>query len=140
MLTFSKEINFLFESFMYWNKTHCFGYEFIVQESLSQHLVNFIHLPQKLAKNVFWGWSEGLSNTRSKGPFPFMLMGLCPININFQGNPCLSSSLFLVSLIHKVIEMSSKASVCTLKIPFQFSLIFIFSVLLIHFHWLNPVC
>lgn len=85
MITFSK-------SFMYLNKTHCFGYEFIVHESLSQHLVNFIHFTPKISKkNVFWWWSEGLLNvlkTLSKGSFPFMFMGLWPMNINFEGNPC----------------------------------------------------
>ena len=31
----SQKINFQFESYMYWNKPHCFGDEFIVHESLS---------------------------------------------------------------------------------------------------------
>jgi hypothetical protein len=70
LLTFSKKINFQFESYMYWNKTHCFGDEVIVHESLCHNtLVNFIHFIHKISKK----W---------------------PININFQGNPRLCKLLW----------------------------------------------
>jgi hypothetical protein len=52
----NQKINF---TYMYWNKTHCFGDEFIVHESLCHNtLVNFIHFTCEITKKWVLGRSS----------------------------------------------------------------------------------